>query len=401
MNSRAVRSGLAVMLAALVACPPAHALVTLNDGHDKIYVSASVSMAADSNIFARSNGNSDTVYSTNLGLEYQRRAGWIGVRGTAGVSSSHFAKFDDENFANPSLGLELTKQTGRTTGSVNINAARESRAEAAVGVRTDSWNYNTSLNFKYPIVSTYTLTGSFGYSNRKYTDERTFASLGTYSASFDLIHIVSNERELVGGYRYRFSETSRDSYGEDHGVSLGLSGRLIRGIMGNLRLGYQSRASHSFVTDPLTSIRSRVHGEFTSWTATGSSVYALGKRMNINFGITKDFSTTAADTSIDTLTATADTQYAFNSRWSVSGSVAWGRTRFLGEAGRIHIEENPVLILGPHRQDDFFSWSAGLNYSMNEHFKAALNYAWFQNWSNAADADFVRQSWTLSLSTRW
>lgn len=390
-----------MVLAACVACPPAHALVSLNDGHDKVYVSASVSVAADSNIFARSNGGSDTVYSTTLAAEYQRRAGWIGVHGNIGVASSKFARFTDESFANPTLGVEFTKQTGRTTGSLNINAARESRAESAVGVRTDSWNYNASLNFKYPIVAAYTLTGAFGYSNRKYVDETLFASLATYSATFDLMHIISNERELVAGYRYRYSETSRLSHSEDHGLSLGLSGRIIRGVMGNVRLGYQTRSNKGFTLDPLTRAPIPVTGKFTSWTSSASAVYAINKKMNVTGGIVKDFSTTAADTSIDTLTATLDTAYTFSSHLSVSGNVAWGRSRFLGENGRIHLQEIPVLVLGPQREDDYVTWGTSLNYSLNEHLKASLTYAWFENWSNAPDADFIRSSWTLTVSTRW
>ena len=179
-----LRAALTIVLAGLVAASPAHALVSLNDGRERIFVSASTTIAADSNIFANSDNKSDFVYSSGLGAEYTRRVGWIGVNFNVGISSSRFAKFSSENFANPSVGLELTKQSGRTTGSFTISGARESRADASVNLRSDAWNFSYGLSFKYPIVSTYTLTGNFGYNQRDYVNEAVFASLQSFSAAF-------------------------------------------------------------------------------------------------------------------------------------------------------------------------------------------------------------------------
>ena len=40
---------------------------------------------------------------------------------------------------------EFTKQTGRTTGSLSLSASRESRADAAVNLRSTSWNIPVGL----------------------------------------------------------------------------------------------------------------------------------------------------------------------------------------------------------------------------------------------------------------
>src|SRR3954468_10231775 len=110
-----IRTGLAVLLAATVACPPAQALVTLNDGRDRIFVTGSFSATHDSNVFANSDNEGDVVYSSSIVAEYPRRAGWIGVNGAVSVSSSKFGDHTDQNFDNPSYSLEFTKQSGRTT----------------------------------------------------------------------------------------------------------------------------------------------------------------------------------------------------------------------------------------------------------------------------------------------
>lgn len=375
-----------------LACSPARALVSLNDGRDRIYVSATVSVTSDSNIFANSDNQDDFVYSTGLSMSYARRAGWIGVNGSASVGSSKFGKIEGQDFVNPSFGLEFTKQSGRTTGSLTLSAAKESRADAAINTRSTSWNIPIGLNFKYPITGTYTLAGSMGYSSRRYLDETVFASLSTYYASADLFHILTTEREMIAGYRYRYSETSRNTSSADHGLSLGLSGKLIRGLAGSLRVGYQTRTPRGPGIN---------EGSFSSWTASGSSSYAMTRKLNFSGSIAKDFSTTATDSMVDTTTVSVEAQYAYSSHWALAATSSFGDSQYLGESGRVVIALGPPLELGKQRHDNYVTWSVALSYSLNEHFKAGLNYSWFKNWSTLSFADFVRSSWSLNLSTTW
>lgn len=387
-----LRGALALVLAATVACPPARALISLNEGRDRLFVNASVSVSQDSNVFANADQKGDFVYSTTLSADYTRRNGWIGVNANAAVSSSRFADIKGQDFNNPTFGLEFTKQTGRTTGSLTLSASRESRADASVNVRSTSWNIPIGLNFKYPIVGAWTATGSFGYSQRRYLDEVAFASLSSYSASLDLIRILNTERELIGGYRFRFSETSRDTTTTDHNVSLGLSGKLLRGITGSARVGYQVRSVESPKINATT---------YEAWTASVGSGYALSKKANLSASIAKDFSITASDQIVDTTNATLDFKYAYNSRWSFMAGTGWGDTRFLGEGGRVVLDAGPPILYGPNRHDNYLQWHATLAYARNEHFQTSLTYAWFRNWSTLSYADFIRSSWTLTASTRW
>jgi hypothetical protein len=379
-------------MATTLACRPSRALVSLNDGHDKIFVSVSTSVAHDSNVFANSNNNGDFVYSTGLSAEYTRRAGWIGVNANMAMGSSHFATLKGQDFNNPSFGLEFTKQSGRTTGSLTLSAARESRADAAVNVRSTSWNVPIGLNFKYPIVGTYTLSGSFGYSSRRYLNETAFASLQSYNASFDLFHILTTERDMLVGYRYRFNESSKHTSSTDHGFSLGINGKLLRGISGSLRVGYQVRIPRGPKGD---------EPAIKSWTISSPASFAISKRFNISGTVSKDLAITATDAMVDTTTAGIDGQYAFTSHWQTHLGSTFGDTRFLGDNGRVVISAGPPTVFGPQRHDDYVTWSWSLNYARNQHLNSSLTYSWFRNWSTTSFGDFTRSSWTLNMSTRW
>ncbi|MSU48331.1 MAG: hypothetical protein EXS37_04435 [Opitutus sp.] len=117
--------------------------------------------------------------------------------------------------------------------------------------------------------------------------------------------------------------------------------------------------------------------------------------------LSKDLSITATDAFVDTTNASLNWQYAYNSHWNATATLAFGDSRFLGDGGRVVLNPGPPAVLGARRHDDFITWSASINYSMNEHFKASLTYSWFKNWSTIAFGDFVRSSWSLSGSSRW
>jgi hypothetical protein len=391
ISRREFNRALALLLTLSLLCAPARALVSLNDGHDHMYVTGRVGFSWDSNIYADSAAKSDSSMTATVIAEYQRRAGWIGVDASVEVDSTRYNHFTSENFNNPKFNVEFTKQTGRTTGSLTLSAARQSRADAAVNIRTSSWSYSSGLSFRYPIVSVYTLSGQLGYSFVKYAHD-VFPELATYTASVDMIRLLSNERDLTVGYRFRRGETSVNTSTDDHAVTAGLNGRLIRGINGSVRVGYQTRIPHGAAGTDSSS--------FSSWTAAGSATYAFNKRLHFSGTLGKDYSTTANDLTVDTTTGTISAQYALTSRWQFEASVNGGDSRFLGPGSVRVVSLGPPPIL-VQRHDDFVSASLSGGYSLNEHLKIGASYTWFKNWSTESVADFVRTAYTVNVSSRW
>lgn len=122
----------------------------------------------------------------------------------------------------------MTKDSGRTTGALSLLAQRDSRADPAANMRTDSWNYDAGLDFRYPVIERYSVSGSLDYGLRDYTDNTVLVDLSTYAASADLFYVVTTARDLIAGYRMRSSNTSADTSFQDHAFTLGVSGRIQR-----------------------------------------------------------------------------------------------------------------------------------------------------------------------------
>lgn len=379
---RELRTVVTFFLVTGLLCAPAHGLVSFNGGRDHVYVTGTIGVAHDSNIFANQDSNGDTIYTASILAEYARRAGWIAVNGSVGINASRFADHEGENFENPNFQLELMKTGGRTSGSLLLNASRESRADPEVNLRNESWNYGAALNVKYPVIERYSLAGSISYSLVDYVDNALFVDLESYGASADLFYALSKERDLVVGYRYRNNESSIDTSTTDHAVTAGVSGRIVRGYNGSLRFGYQTRRLHP------------AGDKFSSWTGSVAVTHGFGKKLSLTATAGKDFSTTATNVNIDTTTSSVELQYTFNARWVAHAAAGYGRTRFLGPGG-------VDLASGRQREDTTVHGNIGLGYAANEHFKLSANYTWSQNWSTTRYSDFIRQGWSLSLSSRW
>lgn len=367
------------------------ALVTLNDGTDKIYVTGTFSMAFDSNISASAQNMSDTTYSAGFQIEYQRRAGMIGVNANINLGSITYAKNRTYNSLNPTYSLELDKNTGRTTGVLNLSAARTSQADAAANTLDQSWAYNVGLNLHYPVIERYSLTGSLGYGYIDYskTANQPLVNLSSYTGTLGLFYILSEMRDVFVNYRWRYEEASANTGTTDDALMFGVSGKIIWEINGSVSLGYQTRTPHGIETGTTVPAESE-----SDWTASASATWTANRKLTFTGSLSRDFSTTSLDATTDTTAASLDATYAVNARLSAGTGVGGGESRFLGPLGLI-----PSTDI--QRRDYYFTWNASVSYSLNQHLHATLTYGFFKNWSNLGLATFDRNSLTLMLSSRW
>jgi hypothetical protein len=356
---------------------PLFGLVSLNDGRDKIYVTGEVTYGYDSNLFASAGGAGDSSIAATVSSEYSRRAGLIGVDAAVSLNMSRFNQYTSENFNNPKFSLEFTKQSGRTTGSLLLGAARESRADSAANIRNESWNYKAGLNMRYPVIERYSLSGGVGYSKRDFQNNTELVDLTSISTNIDLFYVYNSERDLILGYRFRRETTSASNTNYDHDVNVGISGKVLPKLNGTVRVGYQVRDAQGNTDE-----------SFSSWQASSSLTWNLAKRLTLTGALSKDFSTTSTNISTDTLSGQLSAVYTYSSKLSFGSTLSAGQSKYLG-------------IKGQGREDFFFSYGFDINYALNEHLKLHAGYTFFQNWSTLAYSDFIRNSYTLSISSRW
>lgn len=376
-RTRLVRVTVAAACCLGAALSKAKALVSLNDGHDKIFVNGTVTFSWDSNIYASKGGQGDYVMAATTGIQYSRRAGLIGVDASVSVNASKYNRFTAEDFRNPSMSIEFTKQTGRMTGSLLFSAIRSSRADPNANLRTQAWTYDAGLKLHYPVIDRYSLSGGVEMTSQKYQNNAELVNLNTYQADVNLFYVYSQERDLLAGVRIRKENTSGSSNALDAAYTFGVNGRIIPKVNGSVRFGYQTR-----------SVSGMGAGNFNSWTADSSVTWTATKRFQVSGTLNKDFNTTSTDASTDVLAGSLAATYAVNEHVQLGANTGAGISRFLG-------------ALGFGRKDTYFDYALSVDYSLNDHLKTSFQYTYFRNWSTLAIADFIRQGYSLTIASRW
>ncbi len=374
----------AAVLAAAVLAPRAAALVSLEDGRDHLFVDGTVEYGYDSNVFANAQSGGSMLVEGSLQTEFARRAGLIGVDATASLTFARYANFRDQDYVDPKVSLELTKQSGRTTGSLVVTTQRENRADVDVNTRDVSWNYDVGLNVLYPVIQRYSISGSFEFSHADYQDQLLFTNLTTYTGSLYLYYILTEQRDFFLDYRARYSDVADGSHDTDETFSAGLNGKVVGPFNGSLQGGYTRR----------TIVGGGDAGQYGDFTASGTLTWNLSRRMTLSSDLARDFSTTATGQSIDSTNLGLTFKDSFTTKFSATIEGSAGQCRFVGAEGLL----TPG---GTRRVDDFVSLGASCYYIINQHLKASLGYVFFRNWSTLAYAEFPRQQVNATLTSHW
>ena len=370
----------------LAMAKPVQALVKFNDSHDEIFVTGTVGIGYDSNVFATSDAKGDNTFSGSLDLDYQRKAGMIGVNGNLGWNFTKFDRNTSEDFADPHVHAEFTKSGGRTTGSLTLGTERRSRAEDALNLRTVSWDYNAGLNVKYPVIERYSIAGQVSYDYQDYLKNPALFDLRTYTAGADLFYVYTSQRDLLGGYRLRVTDTTNGTRSYDHAFTVGTSGKLLPKITGTVRLGYQFRETDRGHFAAVTPNKS--NDRYDAFSASASATWTVTRRLNVTGLASRDFSTLATDINVDTTAVMVDANFAAKAKLSLFGGVGGGHMRYLGTASG-------------GRTDTYATTHAGVNYTFNDHLKISLTGLYYKNWSLLDRADYVRRTISLIVSSRW
>jgi len=367
------------MMAAAGMAPRAVALLELNAGHDEVDVTASYGITYDSNLFAQAGGGGDYSQAFALGTQYARRAGVIGVKASLGLTATRFRKFSGEDFNNPALDLTFTKETGRLTGSFGLSAQRESRTDAAANVFASSWNYGSSLRFRYPINSRYYFTSATDFSLSDYLENSALFNLKSYSEALDVFYVYTSKLDLLGGYRIRWGDAEGGSRTVDNALTLGATGGILPKLNGSVRFGYQWRDESG-----------GTEGSFNSLTTSLALTWPLTTRVTFTGAASKDFTTTATDISVNVTAfgVSASLRPTFKLKVVLNAGVDYSISDFLGSRGG-------------GRQDHAWSCNAGLSVPLSSKFSASISYAYSDNHSTIAFSAFARHTTTFNLSARF
>jgi hypothetical protein len=372
------RFSLLLVLLLLVPCP-APALVNLNDGRDVVFVSGTYGIGFDSNVFTRAAGKQSMTQNVSVSADYTRQAGVIGLNVNVGASASQFESIRGQDFTDPNIAISLRKRHGRTTGALNLTAARESQPDPDVGERTRSWNYTAGLDLRYPVNDRYYLTNNLKFSSRSYLAGNKYADLRHYTDSVALNYIYTSKLDLNAAYSLGISDSSRDTKAYDHSLTVGASGAILAKLSGTIRVGGQRRNSESTIVGKET---------FDSFTSGTSLKWLFSRKLSLAFDLEVDNAMTATDLSVNRATSGLHATFSLTNKLTASAGTSYTVSDYLGTAAA-------------GRKDETLQFNASLGAALTTRLRTSLGYDYSVNYSTLSAADYERHSLNLSLTANY
>jgi hypothetical protein len=255
--------------------------------------------------------------------------------------------------------------------------SRANELDSTLNRRTRSDNYDVSLNATYPVIDRYSLSGGVFWTANHMLEAADLFDLNSLGARVDLHYAYNTQRDLFAGYRFRTQNTTGLSRHNDHDFHAGVSGRILPKLNGSLSVGYQFRKGGN--------LTSRDYGTLS---ATASATWTLSKKANLTGRLLRDFATLVSDTATLSTRGSLVGTYALSSRWSLSAGADLGQIDFLNRPREARTDTSAGL-------------NAAVHYSMNDHLKVSLGYAYLKNWSALPTLDYDRSTLSLNVSSRW
>jgi hypothetical protein len=367
-----------LFLGITMATRPARALLVFNDGKDQVFVTGTYSMGYDTNVFSQRTAQGALTQAFSFGASYTRKAGLIGVTAGFTMNIGQFFGIPGQDYADPSLSLSFDKGIGRTTGALSFNVMKVNTPDPIANDRAIGWNYGTSLTVRYPVIERFFLSDATTVGGSSYANETLFAAQQTYSEGINMNFIYDSKLDLVDGYTFTLSHT-HDTTAYDHAINLGANGNVLPKLDGSLSVGYSAD-----FTD-YTNGKSQF---FSGLDANTSLSWRVTRSLSITGGVSKGFSISSTDITLDTINYHLDAETVIAKRFRTEMAVTYVPTDFLGTAG-----------LG--RRDRLWEFQPNVGTALTTHIRCNLGYGYLINYSNIAASEFTNEVITLSATATY
>jgi hypothetical protein len=193
-----------------------------------------------------------------------------------------------------------------------------------------------------------------------------------YTIPVNYYYAISPKVDLSAGFRYRQTNvdgTLQDT--KDLNYNVGARGEFTAKLSGNFDVGYTMRNKTTLSDDSLMAVNSGLSYEYSPKT-------------QFTLDLRKDFDTSAIGASQQTVSIKLGAKTKLNEALAVSSSLMYERINFEGG-----------------RDDDFYSASLGLDYTVNKHVSLLAAYQYQNNSSNVAVAEFAANVISVSANFRY
>lgn len=368
---------IALVTAAIGTAANAAPFLAIGDGAE-LFVTGSLGVRADDNIFLQSKATSDTIFDISPGLEivFGKNAA---LKGSLTLVDS-FSNYSDNSNLNTNLfsadfasnfedaKLKLSFNLGYHELNQNTVDAR------AAGILLRHDDFVTGAKGEVEVSQITSVGAGLNFTHVNY-HPKTYGDTDDFSVPLNFYYKWTPKLDLSVGYRYRNYETTIGSDSVDHFFSVGARGEFSPKLTGTLALGFSERkisssALNKSATETLPGFEASLN-------------YEMSPKTNLTFGASNDFGTAPQGQQQKNFSLNGGVSTKVSSEWMLNAGLNYRAIDYYT------------------RTDDYLEGTLGATYIVSTNLKINANYAYKNNASDLKGSEFTGNAFSIAANLRY
>lgn len=343
--------------------------MAIGDGAE-LFLTGSLGLRADDNIFLASNSESDIIFDINPGVEltFGKNAQ---LKGSLTLVDA-FANYSDNSDLNTQLfsGDFVTRyDDGKLKLGFNVgyHELNQNTVDVRGLVRRDV--FSAGANTEVEISQLTSVGAGIAFNNENYK-RRGYTDSDSLTIPVDFYYKWTPKLDLSVGYRYRDYQVDIGDDSTDHFFNIGARGEFTPKLTGKLAVGLNTRKLDR-------------GGDDTMLGLDASFAYEISPKTSLQFGAGNDFGTSPQGQQQENLTFNAMLVTKISEEWSVNGGLSFRAIDY------------------GSRTDDYWEGQIGTAYTVNANVKIVGAYVYRQYNSDLRGSDFENNVFSLAANLRY
>lgn len=344
----------------------------------ELFLTATVGVAHDDNIFLRASGErSDTIITATPGVDF--------VFGRNAATSGNiyyrqeFLRYSDNSALdsdNASVGINTLYSNGKSKFDFGASYVESATNDISVpGFILEKATTSLRALGEFGATEKTSVGAGFKYDGSDYKVGGGFRDNTVWEVPVDVYFEYSPKLQTSVGYRYRSTDIDRSNAvfpsSKDHFFNVGARGEFTPKLTGQVRVGYVQRKFDSG------------RGDKSDFGATADLTYAASAKTNFNLGLGSDYGSGATGETVNTKSISLSSRTSIDEQWSFNTNLAYRDLEY------------------PTRNDDFFQIGVGVAYTYNAFVNFAGNVSHRSQSSTQAASEFDNNVFNIAANIRY
>lgn len=343
--------------------------MAIGDGAE-LFLTGSLGIRSDDNIFLAANAESDLIFdiAPGLALEFGKNAQ---LKGALTLSDS-FSNYSDNSKLNTQLfsgAFRSNYDDGKLKLGFNLSYTELNQNSVDIRGLTRRDVFNVGGNTEVELSQLTKVGAGITFNHENYK-RRNYTDSDSLDIPLNVFYKWTEKTDLSVGYRYRDYKVDLGSDSTDHFFNVGARGEFSPKLKGRFAVGLNTRNLERGGDDTLLGVDS------------GFS-YEISPKTSFDFSLTNDFGTSPQGQQQKNFSLGGSLSSQISQEWSVNGGLNYRATDY------------------GTRTDDYVELTAGAAYTVNSNVRIIGGYTYRDYSSDISASEFKNNVFSVAANFRY